>query len=67
MQRIQSDLYLNHMRNAVLMADISIEDLLYKSFIKFFKTSIDIRYYVIKTTSGTLKFLTKDYGEFTKL
>jgi len=65
-QRIESDIYLNHTGNAILSANISIEDLLYKSFIDFFKTEIDIQCYIIKTTSGTIKFLTKDCGEFVK-
>lgn len=66
-QRVQSDIYLNHAGNAILKADISIEDSLYKSFINYFKTEIDIRCYVMETTSGTLKFLTKDCGVFVKL
>ncbi|MBD8389025.1 hypothetical protein [Dysgonomonas sp. BGC7] len=66
-QRIQSDIYLNHTGNAILLADISKEDSLYKSFVDFFHTKDDILCYVIETTSGTLKFLTKDCGKFLKL
>ncbi|WP_108822276.1 hypothetical protein [Dysgonomonas sp. Marseille-P4361] len=66
-QRVQSDIFLNHTGNAIIVADISTEDYLYKSFVEFFKTEIDIRCYIIETTSGTLKFLTKDRGTFIKL
>lgn len=66
-QRVLSDIYLNHTGNAILLANISQEDSLYKSFIDFFKTEVGIYCYVIETTSGTLKFLTKDYGVFLKL
>ena len=65
-QRIESNISLNHTVNAILLADISTDDLLYKSFVDFFKAEKNIHCYIIETTSGTIKFLTKDCGEFIK-